>query len=997
MSQIWRLEGWVTFKEHGEQCFLIEFQKIEDKERVLSGRPWFFDRHLLTMMEVDDKGGNNQQRGQQGGEGILVQEVLLHKVPEVYPEKVAKEKEKVTAENKEGGFRAGPYQPSTEGTEGVGTSNDPCLGNMFRKQEEGDRCLEPSVLQENHGPQVGMDAAANLIPGNYIPHGPTRELGCEMGTQEITKGNVVAPTVEEECKQVVSEAWQKICTTDCKAKLLRTKLKLCQKDILIWRQTLKPQEEMVITKGKQSIGYLQNTGTDEHLATMKHIQEEVVSSITANDIKWKQREKQHWLKHGDRNTQYFHMQANQRRKINAVKSIKDSQGRCVTKQSEIGEVFIGFFSSLFTTSHPSSVEQCLHAMDTKLDMDMKAWLLNPFTREEINAAVFHMNPLGSPGPDGFPAQFYQKHWEVVGEQVCSYALNFLNHGGSLNDVNDTYISLIPKVQSPKKVADYRPISLCNVLYKIVSKTIANRLKKILPQIIAPNQSAFVAGRLISDNTMVAYEILHSMNSRMQGKKGFMAVKLDMSKAYDRVEWKFIEAIMVKMDFPCFLPSRGLRQRDPLSPYLFILCAEALTSLLNQAEACGNLTPVSIGRGPINMNHFFFADDSLLFYQAKHEEIKCVLNIFELYEKGSGQVLNKDKFAIFFSKNTAQITQQQILQLAGAQSTSSFERYPGLPALVGRKKIASFHSLIDKTWTRVTNCRTKFLSVAGNEILLKAVLQAIPTYAMGMFLLPTFITRKLNQILRKFWWGFNEDSSKIQWGWRILQNPTSLVAQILKQKYFNKGDLLEAKLGTRPSFAWRGIHAGLTLLKKGLIWRVGNGQKINIWQDRWIPSLPAQKILTPREADCWCDKVSDIIDPHLKQWQESLILELFTHKEIEGIKAIPISLGGREDKLIWQFSQNNIYTVKSEYHLSKEMEREQEGESSGRKRDYQVWRTIWKLKVPPATKVFLWRACSEVLPTLANLKRRKVVEDNICLICNQELENSCHALWGMYWC
>ncbi|KAF5445540.1 hypothetical protein F2P56_034586 [Juglans regia] len=393
-------------------------------------------------------------------------------------------------------------------------------------------------------------------------------------------------------------------------------------------------------------------------------------------------------------------------------------------------------------------------------MDMKAWLLNPFTREEINATVFHMNPLGSPSPDGFPAQFYQKHWEVVGDQVCSYALKFLNHGGLLNDVNDTYISLIPKVKSPTKVADYRPISLCNVLYKIVSKTIANRLKKILPQIIAPNQSAFVPERLITDNTMI------------------------------------------------FVPSRGLRQGDPLSPYLFILCAKALTSLLNQAEACGNLTPAPIGRGPITVNHLFFADDSLLFCRAKHEEIKCVLNILDLYEKGSGQ-----------------ITQQQILLLAGVQSTSSFQRYLGLPALVGKKKIASFHSLIDRTWTRVSNWRTKFLSAAGKEILLKAVLQAILTYAMGMFLLPVSITRKLNQILRKFWWGFNEDSSKIQWvkwkqlsgskemgglgfgdlrcfnlallskqGWRILQNPTSLVAQVLKQKYFNKGDLLEAKFG-----------------------------------------------------------------------------------------------------------------------------------------------------------------------------------------------------------
>ncbi|KAF5468835.1 hypothetical protein F2P56_012951 [Juglans regia] len=172
------------------------------------------------------------------------------------------------------------------------------------------------------------------------------------------------------------------------------------------------------------------------------------------------------------------------------------------------------------------------------------------------------------------------------------------------------------------------------------------------------------------------------------------------------------------------------------------------------------------------------------------------------------------------------------------------------------------------------------------------------------------------------------------GWRILQNPTSLVAQILKQKYFNKGDLLEAKLGIGPSFAWRGIHAGLTLLKKGLIWR-----------------------------------------------------------EIEGIKAIPISLGGREDKLTSQFTPNGSYTVKSGYYLSKELEREQEGETSGRSKDCQVWRTIWKLNVPPATKMFVWRACSEALPTMANLKRRKVVEDSLCLICKLEPETSGHALWG----
>ena len=205
------------------------------------------------------------------------------------------------------------------------------------------------------------------------------------------------------------------------------------------------------------------------------------------------------------------------------------------------------------------------------------------------------------------------------------------------DWNDTIIILIPKTNSSQMLKDLRPISLCNVLYKLISKVLANRVKKILPAIISPSQSAFVPGRLITDDVLLAYELIHHLKSKRKGEEGLTAIKLDMSKAYDRVEWIFLEKIMRKMDFSgrwiqlimkCvtsvsykinvngsfttkILPQHGLRQGDPLSPYLFILCAEGLSAMLQKAESEHKIEGIKISRHAPRVNHLFFADDSLI--------------------------------------------------------------------------------------------------------------------------------------------------------------------------------------------------------------------------------------------------------------------------------------------------------------------------------------------------------------------------------------------------
>ena len=256
-------------------------------------------------------------------------------------------------------------------------------------------------------------------------------------------------------------------------------------------------------------------------------------------------------------------------------------------------------------------------------------------------------------------------------------LGVLNGGPIPAGWNETTIVLIPKVKKPEQVKDLRPISLCNVLYKLVSKVLANRLKQIFPKVISPAQSAFVSGRLISDNILVAYELTHCMRQKKKGKEGYAAVKLDMSKAYDRVEWSFLQAMMAKLSFrkrwielimkcvsivsyrirvngelsDSFNPERGLRQGDPLSPYLFLLCAEGFSALLSQAEMEGRLKGVKVFQNAPSVSHLLFADDSLILFRANRGDAQALQGILDLYEECSGQVINKEKSAIMFSPNT----------------------------------------------------------------------------------------------------------------------------------------------------------------------------------------------------------------------------------------------------------------------------------------------------------------------------------------------------------
>ncbi|EOX94469.1 Uncharacterized protein TCM_004053 [Theobroma cacao] len=235
-------------------------------------------------------------------------------------------------------------------------------------------------------------------------------------------------------------------------------------------------------------------------------------------------------------------------KKNTIWAFKKDSGEWAESQEELEDEACDFFTKLFSSSRPTLIEHVLTAIHPKVFEDMNIELNADITVEEVRAALFQMHPTKAPSLDGLPALFFQKYWYKMSKFVHRFVVEFLEGSFPFQDINHTLIVLIPKIAQVEQIFQFRPINLCNVLYKITSKVLTNRIKPILNQVIADNQSAFVPGRLILDNIIVAHEIIHHLHNKRQGSMGKFALKLDMSKAYDRVEWVFVQEIMKKMGF-----------------------------------------------------------------------------------------------------------------------------------------------------------------------------------------------------------------------------------------------------------------------------------------------------------------------------------------------------------------------------------------------------------------------------------------------------------------
>lgn len=451
-----------------------------------------------------------------------------------------------------------------------------------------------------------------------------------------------------------------------------------------FRDKLSKQKEVL----KRLVDRTDDDGLKDYFAEKQKLED----LLFQEEIYWKQRAKTFWLAEGDANTKFFHANATARRKTNHITFLMDDNGERIENHEAMCEVVKNYYQEIFK-GNPNNENVQLTNVERCVTNEQNENLVSEVSFEEFTLAIKQMHPDKASGPDDLNPAFFQQFWSILGKDIFLCCKDWLNLSSFPANLNDTNVVLIPKKENACYMKDLRPIALCNILYKILAKVLSNRLKAILPGLISENQSTFVPGRNIQDNVLIAFEIIHHMNKKKRGRDGEVALKLDISKAYDRVDWAYLRARMQGMGFCnkwigwvmmcvttvsydfCFngssigpiTPSRGLRQGDPLSPYLFLFCVEGLSSSLSTAAAEGSIHGSQISLNAPAVTHLLFADDSFLFFRADTTETTAVKEVLVEYERLSGQSVNFQKSGVFYSAIVSQSKRDELCGILGVHT------------------------------------------------------------------------------------------------------------------------------------------------------------------------------------------------------------------------------------------------------------------------------------------------------------------------------------------
>lgn len=542
--------------------------------------------------------------------------------------------------------------------------------------------------------------------------------------------------------------------------------------------------------------------------------------------------------------------------------------------------------------------------------------------------------------------------------------------------------------------------------------------------------------MTTNNTIITQEIIHSLKN-LKSKKGGMILKIDLEKAYDRINWSFLTNTLKDFNFPekwvelimnCvmytsmsilwngsplpdFKPTRGLRQGDPLSPYLFVLCMEKLSHMIHMAVEERKWKGLRASKNGPNITHLFYADDLMIFAEADESACRHIMDALNHFCGMSGQKINFKKSSLFVSKNVKVCHAKTLSNICGIPLTDNLGIYLGIPMVHKRKGKQHFNHIIHRMQMKLSGWKAKNLSFAGRTTLIKSVLSTLPAYNMQTNLLPAAICDQIDKINRNFLWGDSPDKKKIhliKWervcgpiaegglgirdtrtnnlanllklGWRLIENCDGLWARVLKAKYTKSAKVYDWNFRNNASHIWKGIWHTRTFLQEGTKWNVGDGKRINFAKDWWCGEGPLINRVNGLNTKL---SVNDVLKKNFNPFDNgSSSMDNNVQNEINQIH-LP-EFCSMKDQPYWASDSKGKFTIKSMYNVIR-------GSNLTPNPALKVWTGIWKLKIPQKLKNFLWLTQHDRI--LSNKLRceRHLADEATCLRCRDNSESTLHIL------
>lgn len=803
--------------------------------------------------------------------------------------------------------------------------------------------------------------------------------------------------------------------------------------------TVRTREALEDLKLKQEASLLNPSPENNRAVSIASERWERASQLEEKFLR--QRSKIFWLKVGDQNSKAFYSAITARRARNAIREIISPDGATLTSQTAIKDEAVRFFSDFLQQEPNGYVGLEVNAIRELLGVECTETeqlnLAKEVSAEEIRKVIFSMPKEKAPGPDGYTVEFFKAAWPIIGKE-CEVAVeSFFRYGFLPKGLNSTILALIPKKEEAKVMKDYRPISCCNVLYKVISKILANRLKGILHRFIVSNQSAFVRGRLLMENLLLATELVK--NYHRDDVSPRCAMMIDISKAFDSVQWPFLLNTLSAMNIPpCFIrwielcvstasfsvqvngelagffqSKRGLRQGCSLSPYLFVICMNILSKMLDKS-ADDRRIGTHPGCSNLRITHLCFADDLLVFNDGSMRSMEGVLNVFNEFEAASGLKISLEKSQIFMA-GMCESQRQAILSAFPFEPGTLPVRYLGLPLTTKRMTVSDYSPLIQKIKNRIGSWTNRFLSFAGRLQLLQSVIASLTNFWLSAFRLPKACIVEIMRISSAFLWSgpdLNPRKAKIKWEevckpkdegglglknlvevnkvcmlkliWRILSARSLWVDWVQRELVRSSSFWTIPEGRVAGSWMWRKILKYRDLAKDFHRVEIHDGRSASFWHDRWSALGVLFTTLGPRgfiDLGLSSDAtVADAVSLRGRRHRQDFLIRV-SH-ELDVIRTRGLTT--QEDVAVWRGVSGAFK------HSFSTKETWDQLRNSSPKVDWHSG--VWFSKATPKFSFVVWLAAKNRLSTGDRMRVWNVAVNPKCCFCNAPMESRDHLFF-----